>query len=203
MNTKFIFGIIFSLAILFQGCNSSQDEWIEQCEEILTHKNYHWINKFFYQFDGDVFTVFEECTFYEDHTYKSILTYCYKDKAYAQVFYSGGWEIEYDSKLKAFFFYWEEYLEEVRNLAMNERMFNKLDTEIRTSFYGDAYDSLQGTKQPDELEGIELIDCTKQSFIIKYLSSGDIEKYYRIPGDYDPFGSRDDYMWKYNNLVND
>lgn len=192
--------VILFLAILFQGCNSKRDEWVEECEEILTHKNYHWIMKYFYEFEGYELTVFDECTFYEDHTCKSILTYCHEDIAYAQAFYSGEWEIEYDSKLQAYFFYESDYLEEVRNLAMNERMFNKLDTELRTNYYGDAYDSLEDARDSEELDGVELIDCTTKSFILKDLESGDIRKYYRIPGSYDPTASRDDYMQKYKDL---
>lgn len=194
------FLVLLFLAILFQGCNSSRDEWIEECEEILTNKNYHWINKSSYQFEGYELTVFDECTFYEDHTCKSILTYCLEDKAYAQALYSGEWKIEYDSKLQAYFFYETDDLEEVRNLAMNELMFNKLDTKIRTGYYGDAYDSLQDTRDSEELDEVELIDCTTKSFILKDLESGEIQKYYRIPGDYDPSSSKDDYMWKYENL---
>lgn len=203
MTTKYLIGIISLLAILSQGCNSSRDEWVEECEEILTHKNYHWINKFSYEFEGYELTVFDECTFYEDHTCKSVLTYCHEDKAYAQALYSGEWEIECDSKLQAYFFYEADYLEEVRNLAMNELMFNKLEVSIRTGFYGDAYDSLQDARDSEELNGVELIDCTTKSFILKDLESGDIEEYYRIPGNCDPSTPRDDYMQKYKNLVGD
>lgn len=188
------------LGILSQGCKSSEDEWIEQCEEILTHKNYHWINKFDYELDDYDLTGFDECTYYDDHTCKSVLTYCYEDKAYAQAFYTGEWKIEYDSKLQSYFFYEDYTLDEVKNLAMNELMFNKLDTQIRTDFYGDAYDSLEYESDSEELDGVELIDCTTKSFILKYLGSGDIVKFYRVPGNYDPTASKDDYMQKYKSL---
>lgn len=192
--------VLLFLGILFQGCNSSRDEWVKECEEILTHKNYQWINKSYCDFEGFKLTVFDECTFYEDHTCKSVLTYCHEDKAYAQALYIGEWKIEYDSKLQAYFFYEGDNLEEVRNLAMNELMFNKLDTKIRTDYYGDAYDSLQDARDSEELEGVELIDCSTKSFILKDLDSGEIQKYYRIPGVYDPTVSRDDYMLKYKDL---
>lgn len=192
--------LLVLICTALQCCKSGEEEWIEQCDENLISDKYHWISKFNYDFEGFELTCFDEYYFSKDHTFKEIITYCYDDVAYAQVLYSGEWEIEYDKNLDAYFFNESSELDKINNLAMNQKMFNLFDTEIRSNYYGDAYDTISDSEDSDVLYGMEVIDCTKDLFIIKYLSSGDMSKYHRISGGYNVSESRDDYMQLYSDI---
>lgn len=175
-------------SILFLGsCGSEEKEQIENFKKLVTHEDYHWICKYDWHFEEYKLICYEEVFFYEDK-FKEIFTFFYEGEAMAQVLTYGEWEVDYNKKLDAIFLK-QYYVSRpvIKNLGMKDFYFEKFDTDFRTRYFGDAYDShIDSDEYAVENIGYEIIDWNDQSFIIEDLKYGEYYKYHLIYGAYNP-----------------
>ncbi len=90
----------------------------------------------------------------------------------------GKYHVEYDSDLEAYFLVEEPGDKfEIINLHTKEEYFKELELDLRVTMRGDAYDSVVTEEDEDTLYGLEIIECSKERFILEELSSNEVFDY--------------------------
>lgn len=174
-----------ALVAMFAGitsCNSHSGEIKEMKETLLWESDGEkgmWGIEYPFNFTDNIeFQNVEILTLHQDGEFSEETYYYYEGSALAKITRNGQWDIEYDDDLLAYFFV-QEYDDDIniKNLEMNEDWFKRFDTELRLFLKGDAYDVVDYYEDDDTIYGNEIIECSKNLFLVKNLGFDEIYRY--------------------------
>lgn len=181
---KFI--ILLSLPLLFLsiiGCDSHREEIDAMKKNLLwgpfqRGKTGTWSTQYPMEILDNEFICKENMTLNKDGSYKEDNSYYLEGQLMAKSSRTGKWKIEYDGDLNTFFF--DQFPEgslKIENVYFNDEWFRKFDTDLRSLFNWDVNDKIEFEEDEDAINGLEIIDCTPEVFIIKDLYYDETYRY--------------------------